>query len=90
MWERSSTWEHAREMFGNVWLGSLPSGWGEFYSVLLAYLCWAIWTTRNKVNFENYKLKSTVTIVFTACSLMKNWAGLYGEEDREFIRNGAE
>ena len=35
-------------------------------------------------------MKSPISIVFTVCSVLKHWAGLYGEEDREAIRAGAE
>ena len=27
--------------------------------------------------------------MFAVCALLKNWAGLYDEEDREAIKNGA-
>ena len=40
--------------------------------------------------FEKYRLKTPVTIWFTACVVLKNWPGLYDEEEREFVRNGAQ
>ena len=65
--------------------------WGtKFYLVMLAAVCWAMWTTRNRVTFDKYNLKNPVSIMFTACTLLKNWAGLYADEEKEFIRNGAQ
>ena len=42
------------------------------------------------MTFEGYKLRSPITIVFPACFFLNNWAGLYGAEERDFIRNGAQ
>jgi hypothetical protein len=35
----------------------------KFYTLLTAAICWAFWTTRNKVIFENYVVKSTMVII---------------------------
>ena len=43
-----------------------------------------------QITFERYRLKNPITIMFSACAFLKNWAGLYAEEDKEFIKNGAQ
>ena len=35
-------------------------------------------------------LKNPISIVFTVCSFLKHWAGLYTAEDKESICAGAE
>jgi hypothetical protein len=55
--------------------------------LILDVVCWSIWTIRNKITFEKFILRSHVVIVFTVCSFLKHWAGLYGDE-KEAIHAG--
>jgi hypothetical protein len=59
------------------------------HTLITAALCWAIWTTRNKVTFDEYILKTPVVIVFLMCLFLLYWEGLYDPEDADVIRGGA-
>jgi hypothetical protein len=49
---------------------------------MLSVVCWSICTIRNKITFEQFILRSPVTIIFTVYSFLKHWAGLYGDEEK--------
>jgi hypothetical protein len=61
-----------------------------FYLALISAVFWSIWITRNKVTFDEFILKSPVTIIFTVCSIFKYWAGLYQDEDKQAIHAGVD
>ena len=63
---------------------------GGFHMLILAVACWAIWTTRNLITFEQKILRSPMVCVYTMCGLLCYWVGLYGEDDGEKIKGGAE
>lgn len=65
----------------------LPNG-QKFHTLRIAAICWAIWKTRNKAWFEGTILHNPVTIVSHTCALIKYWAGLYPEEEREMVEAG--
>ena len=46
-------------------------------------------TTRNKITFDKYVLRSPVTIIFTACSYLTYWARLHNGEEKGVIVAGA-
>jgi hypothetical protein len=43
-----------------AWLYAYLPGDERFYTLLLAAICWSIWTIRNKVTFEKYAIKSMI------------------------------
>jgi len=66
----------------------LPGGGAPIYTLCLASICWAIWKRRNKVCFENNKLKHPAKIIIHACAFLSSWAGLYGADLRNKILEG--
>jgi hypothetical protein len=56
----------------------------------LAEICWAIWKARNKVCLGKKLIKDPVEIIFSACSYMFYWAGLYSEDMQSMISAGVE
>ena len=73
-----------------AWFYAFWPGGAKFYALIMSAVCWAIWTTRNKITFEGYKLRSPISIVFTVCSFLKYWAGMYKAEDKMAICMGAD
>ena len=72
-----------------VWFYKFLPNDRKFYTLLLAAIAWATWTIRNKVTFDNYKMRSPEVIVYTVASFIGYWAGLYDEGDAAKIREGA-
>lgn len=62
----------------------------QFHTLGIAAICWAIWKTRNKICFEDKKIHDPISVVCYACALMKYWAGLYGEADKEALIAGGD
>ena len=71
------------------WFYAFWPGGGKFYPLMIAAVCWSLWTTRNKMTFDKYKLRNPISIVFTACAFLTYWAGLYSGDDKEAITGGA-
>lgn len=71
-----------------VWLDKwFPQGkklhvWG------VAALYWAIWKARNRACFDKKLIKNPVEVICHAGALMKLWAGLFPEMDRQQIEEG--
>jgi hypothetical protein len=42
---------------------------------------WAIYTTRNKITFEVFVLRSVVSVIFNICLFLNYCAGLYLKEE---------
>jgi hypothetical protein len=57
---------------------------------VFAAICWSIWITRNKITFDGYKMKTPISLIFTMCSFLKYWSGLYKEEEKAATEAGAE
>ncbi|KAF7048897.1 hypothetical protein CFC21_057551 [Triticum aestivum] len=72
-----------------VWCFTFFPGGEDFYTVGIAAMCWAIWTSRNRATFEFKPLKNPFECVFTTCALMCYWAGLLKQEDVATMRDGA-
>ena len=72
-----------------MWFYKFLPGDSKFYILMLAAITWAIWTIRNKITFENYRMRSPEVIVYTVASFMGYWAGLYDEGDAMKISEGA-
>jgi hypothetical protein len=60
----------------------------KIYPLLISIVCLSIWTTRNKVIFDKYVLRSPITIVFVVCSFSKYWSVIYKDEDKGTIMVG--
>jgi hypothetical protein len=67
----------------------LPNG-KQFYVVGIATTCWSIWKIRNKVCFDGKTFRNPIEIICHACALMKYWAGLQKEGDKEVLIQGVE
>ena len=72
-----------------VWFHKYMPNDKKFYTLMLAAFTWSIRTTRNKITFENYKMRSPEVIIYTVASFMVYWAGLYDENDAAKIKGGA-
>jgi hypothetical protein len=57
--------------------------------LLLGAICWDIWNVRNKITSNHLVLSSSMVTIAFVCALLKFWAGLYGVEDGDKIRLGA-
>jgi hypothetical protein len=62
----------------------------NLHMVGLAAICWAMWQSRNNICFEKKKIRSPVEIICLASSVIKYWAGLQKEEDKDILMEGAE
>ena len=65
----------------------LPFG-KKFHVCGVAAICWAIWKARNRACFEKVIIKNHLDIVYHACALMKYWAGIFAEADKEQLEEG--
>lgn len=72
------------------WCEKWISGGKKFHTLGIAAIYWSIWKARNKLCFEGKLVKSPLSIICNACELMSQWAGLYPEEDKEMLINGAD
>jgi hypothetical protein len=57
---------------------------------LLAAIYWGIWNVRNKIIFGHVMVRSPLASIATICSFMYSGAGLYGAEDGDKIKAGAD
>uniref|UniRef100_A0A0A8YEN1 Uncharacterized protein n=1 Tax=Arundo donax TaxID=35708 RepID=A0A0A8YEN1_ARUDO len=65
-------------------LGSkTSSGTEQMHYVGFAALSWTLWTTRNAIVFDQFKLNEPNTIIYKMCSFILHWAGLQSQEDRK-------
>jgi hypothetical protein len=53
-------------------------------------ICWAIRRARNDVCFEKKLIKSPIVILYSACTFMSCWSGLYPEETQKLIKDGVD
>jgi hypothetical protein len=67
---------------------ALPGG-EQVYMLGVAVICWAIGKAWNKSCFEKW-IKNPAKIIFSTCSLMHYWTGLYQEEAQQAISLGIE
>jgi hypothetical protein len=73
-----------------AWLYRFYSKGKRFHMFLLAAICWGIWNVRNKITFDHVMVRSPLVSIATICSFMHSWAGLYGAEDGDKIKAGAD
>jgi hypothetical protein len=72
-----------------TWFYAFVPGGSEDFMVGISAICWAIWKTRNKVTFENHKMRTPCEIMFFASALLMYWAGLQKDQGKEMIQRGA-
>ena len=58
----------------------------KFHVCGTAAICWAIWKARNNACFNNKIIKNPLEIICHVGALMKFWAGLYAEVDKEAMK----
>jgi hypothetical protein len=73
-----------------MWIKKALPGGEQVFMLGLAAICWAIWKARNKTCFEKKLIRDPCDIMFSACSFIHYWAGLYSEETQVVIRSGVE
>jgi hypothetical protein len=73
-----------------VWIKSALLGGEHVYMLGVAAICWAIWKARNKTCFEKKHIKNPIEIIYSACSFMHYWTGLYQEDTQQAISEGIE
>ena len=61
----------------------------KFHAVGIAAICWTIWKTKNSACFEGKSVRSPISIICYACSLMEYWVGLFLYDDKEQLIAGA-
>lgn len=66
----------------------LPGG-KKFYAVGIAAIYWVIWKSCDKACFDGKLLKNPIEIMCLASALMRFWAGLQRDEDKEVLIQGA-
>lgn len=69
-----------------VWLQRYLKIDKSTHVVLIAFTCWAIWKTRNKMSFEKILIKSPNEIICHVGALISCWAGLSKKICRIFRR----
>lgn len=70
------------------WCEKWIPGCRQFYAVGIAAIFWVIWKCRNKMCFDGKVLKNPIEIICHACALMRFWAGLQKDEDKEKLIQG--
>jgi hypothetical protein len=68
---------------------ALPRG-ESFHMLGLAAISWTIWKARNMACFEKKLIKHPIEIIFSVCTFIQYWAGLYPEEAHRLIRDGVD
>ena len=71
-------------MFGS-WLFGIKGGHKNLLYMGVSVLCWAFWLCRNDIVFDNVKKQTGLQILFRATHLVRTWAILHKEEDRDAI-----
>ena len=72
-----------------VWCYSYIPSHEKLHMVGISAICWAIWRTRNKVTFEDHKMRTPCEIIFLASSFLMYWAGLHKDADMKTLQMGA-
>jgi hypothetical protein len=73
-----------------AWFHRFCPGFERFFMILIAATCWAIWTVRNKVTFDDHMLRSPSEITFSSIALLMYWAGLLKVEDKNHLLMGVQ
>lgn len=95
VWATIATWLGATNIPTSFdqswkWCGRwIPNG-KQFYAIGVAAVCWSIWKMRNKICFDGKILHNPLEIVSHVCALMKFWAILQKEVDKEVLIKGVD
>jgi hypothetical protein len=73
-----------------VWIRGALLGGEKVYMLGLAAVCWAIWRARNDVCYEKKVIKNPIVILYSGCTFMSYWSGLYPEEKQKLIKDGVD
>ena len=73
-----------------VWFYSFFPKMRDLAIVGIASVCWALWKIRNKVTFDDHRMRTPCEVVFHAASLLNYWAGLPKDADKDFLKLGSE
>ena len=73
-----------------VWFYSFMPENRNLAVVGLAVVCWALWKIRNKVTFDDHRMRTPCEAVFHIASLLNYWAGLHKDADRDFLKMGSD
>jgi hypothetical protein len=73
-----------------TWVQNILPQAPSMHTVGLATVVWAIWRTRNNVCFNKKKMRSPTEIVCLICSFLAYWTGLFKEDLKEQVIQGAE
>jgi len=73
-----------------TWVQNILPQAPSMHTVSLAAVVWAIWRTRNNVCFNKKKMRSPSEIVCLICSFLAYWTGLFKEDLKEQVIQGAE
>jgi hypothetical protein len=60
------------------------------YMLGLSVVCWAIWRARNDICFEKKEFKNPIVIIYSTCTFMYYWPGLYPEDTQKLINDGVD
>jgi hypothetical protein len=71
-----------------VWIKSALPGGEQVYMLGVAAICWATWKARNKACLEKKLIKNPNEIIYSTCSFMHYWTGLYPEGMQQTISEG--
>ena len=89
-------WSVLRQLLGCSWA---PANFPQFFAiqqsllgrqrriswVLFAALCWALWTTRNKLTIDAVLPKHPSDVIFKMSMFIQVWANLAKEQDKEAL-----
>jgi hypothetical protein len=64
-----------------LWIDKVVPRGENFHMVGLAVICWAIWKARNRKCFEKKVIKNHGEILFSVCSFIRYWSGLFSEDN---------
>ena len=73
-----------------VWFYTFFPGMRSLAIVGIAAICWALWKMRNKVMFDDHRMRTPCEVLFHIASLLNYWAGLHKDSDKEFLKLGSE
>jgi hypothetical protein len=57
---------------------------------VLAAVCWALWLARNNLCFEKKRINNPSEIIYSACTFMDYWSGLYPDDTQVLNKKGVQ
>jgi hypothetical protein len=73
-----------------VWVKKALPGGEKVYIFGLAAIRWAIWKAKKKTCFDKKTIRNPKEVIYSACTFMHYWAGLYQDEMKDKIKEGAD